>query len=150
MAPLLNLLACLPGAPAPFPPPPPSAALLARTHDFATLNHRLAQQLQGRRVAFRARIDSAEGECDGLAAFAAAGPGAEVRTAVFAPAALDEDDDLAAGQEVTVEAELVILTRGAWVAPDVARAPPRTGLPPRAGCRAGFGGPCPLQAGQTR
>ena len=102
--------------------PPPSAALLARTHDFARLNHRLAQQLQGRRVAFRVRIESAEGECDGLAAFGCAGPSAEVRSVVFAPAALDEED-LEAGQVVTVEAELAILYRGAWVAPDGARVP---------------------------
>jgi len=118
------LLACL-LAPAPFDPPPPSAETLSRTHDFATLNHRLAQLVQGRRVAFRVRIDSAEGECDALAAFGFAGPSGEERSLVFAPGVLDDDerDALEAGQEVTVEAELVILTRDAWVAPDGARVP---------------------------
>src|SRR5262249_17239202 len=50
---------------------------------------------------------------------------AAARILVFAPGALDEDerDDLDAGQEVTVEAELVILYRGAWVAPYGSRVP---------------------------
>src|SRR5262245_37652289 len=125
MTTLLNLLACLPGAPAPFDPPPPSAADLARAHDFARLNHRLAQQLQGRRGAFRVLLDSSADEWDGCPAFGCAAPRGEARILVFAPGALDADEraGLDAGQEVTVEAELVILNRGAWVAPDGARVP---------------------------
>ena len=118
------LLACL-LAPAPFPPRPPSAALLSRTHDFARLNHRLAQQLQGKRVAFRVLLESSADEWDGCLAFGCAAPRGEERSLVFAPGALDEDehDALEAGQTVTVEAELAILTRGAWVAPDGSRVP---------------------------
>src|SRR5262249_38258357 len=116
------LLACL-LAPAPPDPPPPTAALLARTHDFARVNHRLARQLQGKRVAFRVVLDTEADEWGGCLVFGCAGPDDEVRTVVFAPGTLDEDDDLRAGQVLVVEAELVTRFRGTWVAPGGTRVP---------------------------